>query len=57
MIYNYYNYNGGINNLCVVFERFDGGVTGRSTKGLEQAYKNFKRNYKKTYGRKYQEAV
>ena len=56
MIYNYYNYKGGINNLCVVSERFNGGITGASTKGLETAYKNFKKNYKKYYGNNYNES-
>lgn len=60
MIYDYCNYKGGTNNLCIVYEHLNpyiNGVTGRSTKGLEQAFKNFKRNYKKFYGVKYTESV
>lgn len=53
MIYNYYNYKGGINNLCVVYESFKGGVSAQSTKGLKAAFKNFKRAYKKHYNKPY----
>ena len=44
MYINYVNYNGGINNLCTVFDNM--GRCASSTKGKEQAIKNFKRKYK-----------
>lgn len=44
MFINYVNYKGGINNLCVVFD--NKGRTVHSTKGKDQAIKNFKRKYK-----------
>lgn len=44
MYINYVNYNGGINNLCTVFDNM--GRYASSTKGKEQAIKNFKRKYK-----------
>ena len=59
MIYDFIHYKGGTNNLCVVSENLDPynpGVTAKSTKGLNQAIKNFKRNYKKFYGKKYIES-
>lgn len=49
MIITYHNYKGGINNLCVVHKGLDEigwNMTARSTKGKEQAIKNFKRKYK-----------
>lgn len=56
MIYNYFNYKGGINNLCVVSESFSKpDIIGKSTIDLKHAIKNFKRNYKKYYGKKYKD--
>jgi len=45
MYINYVNHNGGINNLCVVFD--NKGHYARSQKGKETAIKNFKRKYGK----------
>lgn len=50
MIITYHNYKGGINNLIVVHNGLDGknwNMTARSTKGVEQAIKNFKRKYER----------
>lgn len=44
MIITYHNYKGGINNLCVVFDTK--GRHAQSTKGKEQAIRNFIRKYK-----------
>lgn len=44
MYINYINYKGGINNLCIVAD--NAGRYATSTKGKEQALKNFKRKYK-----------
>lgn len=57
MLISYQNYNGGINNLCVVTEDFRGnvfsGICGTSTIDEAHAIKNFKRNFKKHTGKKY----
>ena len=56
MIIEYRNHNGGINNLIVITENLNPyfrGVTATSTKGIETAIKNCKRNYKKAYNKAY----
>lgn len=45
MFVKYENYKGGINNLCVVYD--ERGFIGTSTKGKEQAIKNYKKQIKK----------
>lgn len=45
MFITYQNYKGGINNLCIVFD--NKGNAARSTKGKEQAVKNYERILKK----------
>ena len=57
MLVTYQNYNGDINNLCVITEDFRSnvfsGIIGKFTIDKQHAIKNFKRNYRKYKGLKY----